>query len=335
MYINVMRGSIAGKTRIGVNDMNDKLKKLGYKLQDHMLLEAIYDTLMKKTRFNPPVLSETYNIFVGQKHRMLFYKELKKRYFEACTKERPWECAPKVHHPEHLWFCWLQGLDDAPPIVKRCYESLKTHLPQKDIHVITNANLYEYIELPDYIMEKYAAGLIPPALFSDLIRLELLIRYGGYWIDATVFMTDDRLITRIDDLPLFMYSFFYFGFNPEIMRLNNWLILSTTNNNILSLTQSLLYAYWKEKTRVVNYFLFHIMNTMAVEYYEEEFKRIPIVSQVDSHILAAYIFDPFDPAKYELLKQSCGIHKLSIRFDPEQMKQKDTFYDYLIDGKLS
>lgn len=42
------------------------------------------------------------------------------------------------------------------------------------------------MKLPDYIVKKWEKGRIPADLFSDLLRLELLIRYGGTWIDSTV-----------------------------------------------------------------------------------------------------------------------------------------------------
>ena len=86
-----------------------------------------------------------------------------------------------------VWFCWLQGLDEAPAIVKACYNSLKRHLVQEFkvqgvqgyvIKVIDSDNWKEYVELPSYIVKKWEKGRSPAALFSDLLRLELLIKYG-------------------------------------------------------------------------------------------------------------------------------------------------------------
>ena len=85
-----------------------------------------------------------------------------------------------------VWFCWLQGLEQAPPLVKLCYEALRQKLPDREIVVIDAKNVFDYITLPEEIVEKWKRGIIGPAHFSDLIRLELLVRYGGYWIDATV-----------------------------------------------------------------------------------------------------------------------------------------------------
>lgn len=74
----------------------------------------------------------------------------------------------------------------------------------------------------------------------------------------------------------------------------------------------------------------HLFLTMAVEHYEEEYRRMPIVSQVDAHVLATYIFDAFDNNKYELLKETAGFHKLSTRFDVGEMEKPGTFYDVVI-----
>ena len=138
------------------------------------------------------------------------------------------------------------------------------------------------------------------------------------------------MLEFIDKQPLFLYSFYYFGFNPEIMELNNWFIKSCTNNNILCLLRELLYTYWAENDRAKDYFLTHLFLTMAVEYYKEEYNRMPIVSQVDSHILATYIAEPYDEDKYALLKLSTGFHKLSTRFEAESIQTKDCFYDVVI-----
>ena len=62
--------------------------------------------------------------------------------------------------PEHkrskiVWFCWLQGIEQAPEIVHACYNSIKQNIPDREIKVIDNDNWKEYLELPDYLVEKW------------------------------------------------------------------------------------------------------------------------------------------------------------------------------------
>lgn len=315
--------------------LKQKLQKIKYKFEDHMFGESVCDLLIKKTKYREKKLAFLYNVMIGQKHRMLFYRRFRKKYLRDCTVDCPWEKEEKLFNQNRVWFCWLQGLENAPELVKRCYDSLRVHMPDKEFVIIDKNNVFEYISLPEHIVRKWENGILQPAYISDLIRLELLIRYGGYWIDATVFCTNASLLEQIDSVPLFMYSFYYFGFNPEIMELNNWFIHSTTNQNILCLTRELLHAYWKDYDRAVNYFIFHIFMTIACEYYGEEYGRMPIVSQAEAHVLATYIGEPYDQMKYEILKKCTGFHKLSTRFSEKETSGENTFYTYLINGKLS
>ena len=307
-----------------------KVKKVLYKIQDGMLLASVYDTIMKKTKYRDKRLAPIYNTMISQKHRIHYYKKFKKIFLKKCTQNMDYLNKEKVIHNDKVYVLWYDGIENAPDLVKICAKSLKENIKNKEIIFLDDSNIFDYITLPDFIMEKYKKGIIGPAHLSDLIRLELLINYGGYWIDSTVLCTDSKMLDIIDKQGLFMYSFYYFGFNPEIMELNNWFIHSETNNNILCLMRDFIIEYWKRYDRPVNYFFFQIFLTIATEYFDEEYKKMPIVSQVDSHVLATYIFDQFDEDKYNLLKQSTGFHKLSTRFDENGKKLKGTFYDVIV-----
>lgn len=305
------------------------ISKLVNRIEDRMLLGTIYDQLMMKVKYTDEKTRALYSVMVGQKHRMIFYRRLKKKYLARCTKERPWEKLPKEKNADTVWVMWLQGIDNAPEIVKRCIDSQKKYLPDKKFVFLDESNLSDYVTLPDYITKKWKEGKIGNAQYSDLVRNELLIKHGGYWIDSTVLFTDSSLLSDIEDNKLFMFSYYYFGFNPEIMELNNWFIYSCTNNNMLCLLQKLLFEYWKDNDRAVNYFIYHIFESMVNDYYDEEYKAMPIVSQAQAHVLATYIYDEFDHGKFEILKKTTGLHKLSTRFEQDKLK-KGTFYDVVI-----
>ena len=105
-----------------------------------------------------------------------------------------------------IWICWFQGLDEAPIIVKKCVESVKKNNLDKEIVVITSDNLHDYVEFPKYIEEKWQRGIITHTHMTDLLRLELLIRYGGTWIDATVFCSSSNIPSYFFDSDLFFYQ---------------------------------------------------------------------------------------------------------------------------------
>ncbi len=310
--------------------MVNRDNKLLNRIKDRMLLGTIYDQIMLRVKYNDEKTHFLYSVMAGQKHRMILYRRFRNKYLEKCTCERPWESLEKKNNSDTVWIMWLQGIESAPEIVKKCIDSQQKYLSDKNFVFLNEDNVFDYIELPEYIVKKRKAGIIGNALFSDLIRNELLIRYGGYWIDSTVLMTDNKLIGDIDKTSLFMFSYYYFGFNPEIMELNNWFIHSTTNNNMLCLLQKMLFEYWKDHDYTSNYYIYHIFESIVNDYYQDEYKQMPIVSQAQSHLLATYIYDDFDDTKYRMLKDTIGIHKLSTRFEQDKLQEKGTFYDVII-----
>jgi len=67
---------------------------------------------------------------------------LKKRYEGFLQTRKDYSTGLTFEHRrnEIIWFCWLQGLENAPEIVKTCYGSLKLHLTDRGIKVIDNYN---------------------------------------------------------------------------------------------------------------------------------------------------------------------------------------------------
>lgn len=104
-------------------------------------------------------------------------------------------------HP--IWIMWQQGFDSAPEVVKICRQSLYQHINNHMTVVeLDDESVFEYIDLPDYIIEKYQAGKILRAQFADIIRIRLLATYGGLWLDSTVFVSK-KIPENIFDLPFF------------------------------------------------------------------------------------------------------------------------------------
>ena len=86
------------------------LAKINNKIKDHMLIGSVYDNIIKKVKYNDKPLDFLYNVMVGQKHRMLYYKMLKKKYLNQCTEFREWETKEKKKNSNTIWICWLQGM---------------------------------------------------------------------------------------------------------------------------------------------------------------------------------------------------------------------------------
>lgn len=88
-----------------------------------------------------------------------------------------------------IWVMWWEGEEEMPPIIRMNYESLKRNANGHKINLITNGNYLNWVELPDYINLKFERKLINLTHLSDFIRVALLSKYGGLWLDATIYVT--------------------------------------------------------------------------------------------------------------------------------------------------
>ena len=101
--------------------------------------------------------------------------------------------SPSLDGKIPVWCCWWQGEEQMPELVKLCHARLKQVIPtdKAELHLITLDNYREYVDLPPHIIEKFEKKVITMTTMSDVLRFALLEKYGGYWLDATVFFSGE------------------------------------------------------------------------------------------------------------------------------------------------
>jgi hypothetical protein len=252
------------------------------------------------------------------------YRLIKRKYFKYIDGYK--KTTKKKELSNKVWWCWLQGEEDAPELCKANLNSLRKNLKGRDIIVITEDNWSDYIDLPDYIIEKYKKGIITRTHFSDILRVQLLVTHGGTWIDSSVLCTgyDEKFF----DKSLFVFNNFLK--EDKSMVCSSWFITSESNNQILTLTRDLLFEYWKRNKILINYYLFHIMFTIATEKYSDEWKKVPRFSNVPPHILQFEITEKYEKERWDEICKMSSIHKLTQKADFSK-REKNSFYDYIID----
>lgn len=265
---------------------------------------------------------------------MKVQEKLKRKYARELTGfDR--EYAEREHYVSRkVWIFWWQGIEQAPLIVQRCYDSVREHLSDWEITLVTKDNFRTYASFPDHILKKLENGQITLTHFSDLLRLELLINHGGWWLDATVFCTGADIPCSIQKADLFVFRPLKPGADGKSTVLSSWLMYAKTNNKILMATRHLLYKYWEKNRSLVDYFLIHQFFSIAFKRYPEEAKKIPPFCNSVPHILLLHLFDDYDEQYWNDLKRMTCFHKLSYKFEKIETKEKETYYDRLIQGSL-
>ena len=126
--------------------------------------------------------------------------------------------------PKRIWFLWLQGYDEAPVLVQRCFKSWQQHNPEWELVFLQEDNLSDYVDLG--LPAETMATLTRP-LISDLVRLKLLAEYGGVWVDSTCYCKqplDNWLGNYLDS------GFFVFHQHDKERILTSWFMVSEPGN---------------------------------------------------------------------------------------------------------
>lgn len=289
----------------------------------HVLLYALIQTLL--CGFSKKGL-EILRLAVGNK----ILCKLRRKYRKTIAQFQQTYSPQPRQRSNKVWVCWFQGMENAPPVVQKCYAALQTHLPDREIILITDENYSQYVTFPDYILEKAQKGIIPKAQFSDLLRLELLLHHGGTWIDSTVFCSGGNIPSYMLDSELFMFQTLKPGLDGHPTAVSNWFMTSCTSHPILELTRDLLYTYWKRNNSMVDYFIFHDFFQLATEAFPEEWNKVVPFSNATPHILLLRLFETYDPQIWEGIRNMTPFHKLTYKFSPEDAARDSTYYRELI-----
>ncbi len=102
--------------------------------------------------------------------------------------------------PKTIHYCWF-GNNAMGPAEQACVESWRRCCPHYTVKLWNEAG-YDLSQTPQYVRQAYAAGKY--AFVSDYVRLDVVYRYGGVYLD-----TDVELLRSLDTL-LCYKAFFAF-----------------------------------------------------------------------------------------------------------------------------
>ena len=229
---------------------------------------------------------------------------------------------------ERIFSIWLQGEQSAPDIVKACWRSIRAN-SSRELVVLDSGSLGDWIEFPEHVTDKWRQGLIKPAHFTDICRVALLYRYGGYWMDATDFLPAE-LPEWIDDRDFFVYM------SGERLRgwyayIQNCFIRARRGNYLLALWLNAMLVYWSHEDSAIDYFVHQLLFRKAVgsdPRAAELFAAMPKIVQDPTHELwFGNASRPFDPELFRSLTAAAAFQKTEYRSSDAVSPRPGSFAD--------
>ena len=234
----------------------------------------------------------------------------------------------------NIWICWWQGTKDMPEIVKTCIHSIKKNSGKHNVIIITEENYKNYVQFPDWVEEKFKNGIISKTHLSDILRIELLSRYGGIWLDSTFYCTGN--LEKYFTLPVWSikrpdyrhtsvacgeFANYSFGCNYE-------------TRYVFSIIKEYLYEYWKLYDYMIDYLFLDYIIVYAINHNEivkQKFEEIkPNNPECDE--LLKIINKEYNEEVFRNLIKETDLFKLSWKCTTNKdINRKQTFYGKLIE----
>ena len=203
------------------------------------------------------------------------------------------------------------------------------------MRLITFENCREYVTFTNTIIQKYNDGKISMTHLSDILRAELLYRYGGMWIDATYYLTA-KLPEKLLESNLYTLRFEKSNWSADITRGrwsgNFW--IANKGGKLMQFLMESLWYYWETEEALVDYYLIDDMIAVAVETFadiKEQLERCGFY-QGDVFALTGLMNKKFRPEYEKQIKNTSVFYKLNRRenYVKSNIAGEQTVYGYLI-----
>ena len=223
---------------------------------------------------------------------------------------------------KNIYIYWGQKFVNSPTVVSKCLLSWKLNNSTWNIIELNDENLNEYIniekEIPDINKKN-----ITKTSYSDIVRIFLLAKYGGFWCDATTFCNqslDNWLNENI------LTSFFAFDKPGKNRLISTWFLYGDKNSYIIKKWKEKTINYWKNNDKMHNYFWFHyLFNDLynSDNKFKELWDSTPKISANGPHYLEilGLLNKTSNKVKNHIKEVKTPFYKLSYKYDIEKFDE--------------
>ena len=177
--------------------------------------------------------------------------------------------------------------------------------------------------------------------FSDYLRISLLEKYGGAWIDITLLLTEPL------DITIFNHDFYSFNLcgthhkpiylGQEITQCK-WagfmLATQSSRNPLFTYMKNALDEYWTKYNYPIDYFMLNCLFKIAYDNSElihSIIKKIPVNNE-NLYELQPILNDEFNETLMLNLKQNTQFFKVTQKQSLfKEIDGRKTFYGYIYD----
>lgn len=249
-------------------------------------------------------------------------------YQRLCASPKKSSPAPR----KIVWTMWWQGDHRQDKLLDICISSIRDNLPDGyQLVILSKDNYRQYLDLPDFIVHKVEKGTITLAALSDIVRVGLLARWGGIWLDPTVLCTEGFKhlelgafwSVKVRDGGHYVPKGRYTGY-----------AIGGTETWIFQIIYDLILYYWSGKSTIIDYFLLDYLIRFLAEQDKTFGFLLEKLPYNNEHVLALSeaMNEPYDEKAFHSIQKDTWLFKLNRKRNYVQtVDGRKTFWGYLCD----
>lgn len=297
---------------------------------------------------------KTYGFFKGFKIALQRQKSSKKAHEDLLTQINSIESivfdvlnkySTKSYNPsftneeKNIFIFWWDGFDSLPQIVSDCINRIEFFYSNEfNIIKLSKFNYDQYVNLNPIFIKKLNNRQITIQTFSDILRLNLISKLGGVWIDSTVLINNK--LNLLDDLNKFGFITMsdlntsnFISIDNITCNWSSFFIGGSKNNPLFNCLCDCYEEYLTtvNSTTTPTYFLTDIFITLCKKYKVASniLSIYPSVkTQTNMFYLSSHLNDKVSDKNKSIINNS-SIQKLNWRIDVNKLKS-NSLYKYAI-----
>ena len=284
----------------------------------------------------PHIIGENNARKICEKRHAVTREFLEKEFYEFIINYEFNTCNQK--NSKIIWTLWMQGYENAPELVKSTIDSIRkfAELNNFQFILLEKDTIEKYIVFPRLIKEKMDLGVIDYTKISDILRVSLLAKYGGTWVDATIYMKEEF------DSSLLLQNYYTIktggieDYSPNISN-NRWKgFFLSGNSSLFSFTRDFFFEYYSRYDIAVDYLLIDYIFDIAYKYDEKIKNQMLELEKSNPNLfwLESHLGDEFDQKVWDNITETTKVFKTTYKLSEEIKSNKNNFYSKLIDRKL-
>jgi hypothetical protein len=177
------------------------------------------------------------------------------------------------------------------------------------------------VTFPDYISKKFEQGKISHTALSDILRVSLLLVYGGLWLDPDYYLAKDISADMLARRTWYTIRRADSSGEADVVR-GRWsgnFMLASKGNRLCQFLLASLYFYWKEQDELIDDGLMDYLIALAYDHFPDIRAEIDACPYSHPHVLDLQkeLNRPYETCNFERYLEDTGVFKLNRHTSPD------------------